>query len=178
MNWQFFTLDSYESLDELRAAFKKLCFVYHPDKHPSDKAEQYTKLFQAMIAEYELLLNVFVPKANASEQARAKADPKYYAKTFTFEQESELGQMLSKLMNFKGLIIDICGTWIWLSGKTKENKDGIHALNFRYQGAKQMWYWTPYQTKFYRRKVLSMDEIYEKYGKHTIEVGETEMLSA
>lgn len=177
--WQFFKGD-YATMDEVRSEFRRLCLKLHPDKNPKEQAEHYTELFKEMTAEYEIFLEWFIPKANAYNEQKAKQENKDYWTTFTFEQESEIGKMIVKLMQFKGIIIDVCGTWLWLSGDTKPYKDrlGKNGLGFKWANQKQKWHWTPYEWKKKNHKVLPMEKIYELYGKYTIEVEERDAITA
>ncbi len=55
--FEFLGLDITTTPDkkELKRAFKKKSFEYHPDKHP-DEIEKYTKLFQDISVAYKLIL--------------------------------------------------------------------------------------------------------------------------
>ncbi len=60
--------------------------------------------------------------------------------------------------------VEICGSWIWVSGNTREHKEILKNLKFRYAHKKQAWY---YHTEPYRKKSkreLTLDEIRDMFG--------------
>jgi hypothetical protein len=76
--------------------------------------------------------------------------------------------IINKIIRFVGINIEICGTWVWVSGNTKQYKDELKKVGFWWASKKLMWYWhTPEQTA-HRHKTWSMDKIREKYGSQFI----------
>lgn len=137
-------------IEHLRREYHRLCIVMHPDKG-GDHEE-----FCRMKAEYEEML----PGAIAGE------DPK---RGFTMAYEREIMEMIEKLMNIPGIIIDICGSWLWISGNTMDVRENLKALSFRFSGKKKNWYWSPYRSNGKRRGRYTMEQIYNKFGRETIE---------
>jgi hypothetical protein len=78
------------------------------------------------------------------------------------EQPEEFRKIINTLINLEGLIIEICGSWIWLSGNTFKFKDTIKQMGFKYASNKKMWYLG--KLKGRQRKPQSMDDIRNKYG--------------
>ena len=37
--------------------------------------------------------------------------------------------IIEQLLNYPDMLIEVCGSWIWVSGNTKEHKDILKALN-------------------------------------------------
>lgn len=92
-------------------------------------------------------------------------------KTELSEQEKqELLEKIVALKQLPGLEISLCGSWVWIGGDTKPNKDALKALGCWWAAKKKLWYWhLPVETKHYRRrKTKTMAEIEEKYGKQAI----------
>lgn len=71
--------------------------------------------------------------------------------------------MIKELALIEGIEIEICGTWIWVSGDTYPARDSLKALDFRWASVKKMWHWTP-DTKRRRSKAMSMQWIRDQYG--------------
>ncbi len=130
MNWTFFTRQ-YLSMDELRKHYREMCLQYHPDKN-LDNVEKFTEIFKQLLNEYDLFLEYFIPGENR-KQERANSNTRY-----SYETESELGRKVADMMRYSGLIIEICGSWIWLSGNTFRWKDQIKQSGFRFQGKKKI----------------------------------------
>ena len=91
-------------------------------------------------------------------------------KTELSEQEKqELLEKIVALKQLPGLEINLCGSWVWIGGDTKPQKDQLKALGCWWAAKKQLWYWhLPVETKHYRRKAKTMEEIEAKYGKQAI----------
>ena len=69
-------------------------------------------------------------------------------------------------MHYEDLIIEVVGSWIWLSGNTKPIKEKLKDLSFRYAYKKKMWY---FGEKIKNGgKTKSMEDIKSKYGVETI----------
>ncbi len=71
----------------------------------------------------------------------------------------------------------ICGSWIWLSGNTKENKEKIQSINIGtsykrgFSGPKKMWYFAPsgYKRFKFNAKSTPIERIRNIYGSEVIE---------
>ena len=167
MKWAFFN-QTYATMDALRQHYRKLCLDLHPDKHPEDTAK-FTEIFKAMSNEYQDYLVDFIPGQNAKQSAGQQP--------FTVDAESDLAAVIADLMKYPGLIIEICGSWVWLTGKTYDYKGQIKNLGFRWQHKKQSWYFAGYEFKPHRTKLMSMEHIRSKYGSMTLETEQRQSLA-
>ena len=73
-----------------------------------------------------------------------------------------------QLKGCKGLSVELCGTWIWVSGNTKKHKELLKKLGLQYARKKQKWYLKPAGYKYHKHKPISMEKIRFKYGSETI----------
>jgi len=82
----------------------------------------------------------------------------------------EINEALNKIVNLQGIIIEICGAWVWVSGNTKEHWTTLKEAGFKFSPPKKMVYFRPEyaQTRRYKKDGLSMDEIRGKYGADKI----------
>ena len=168
MNWTYFN-QNYATMNALREHYRRLCMELHPDKH-QDNPEHYTELFKAMRAEYETFLEGFIPGQNQQRQANNQHD-------FNIDAESDLADVIADLMKYPGLIIEICGSWIWLTGNTYSVKGNLKNLGFRWQHKKQSWYFAGYDFKPKKSKIMSMDHIRNKYGSMTLETEQRQSIA-
>jgi len=84
----------------------------------------------------------------------------YFSSESKFDLEIE--KVISQILHFENLIIEVVGSWIWLSGDTKPIKDKLKDLSFRYAYKKKMWY---FGEKIRNGgKTKSMEDIKSKYG--------------
>lgn len=77
----------------------------------------------------------------------------------------ELEKIISQILHYENITIELIGSWIWISGNTKEVKEKLKELNFKWASKKKMWYYG--EMKGRNPKQKSMDEIKGKYGSKT-----------
>ncbi|WP_320035447.1 hypothetical protein [Halarcobacter sp.] len=77
----------------------------------------------------------------------------------------ELEKIISKILHFENITIELVGSWIWVSGDTRNIKDKLKELGFKWASKKKMWYYGEMKSKNPNPK--SMDEIKSKYGSQT-----------
>jgi hypothetical protein len=74
----------------------------------------------------------------------------------------ELEKVISQILHYENIIIEVIGSWIWLNGDTKSIKTRLKELNFRWASRKKMWY---YGEKIRNGgKTKSINDIKSKYG--------------
>ena len=83
------------------------------------------------------------------------------------EFDLELEKVISKILHFENIVIEVVGSWIWLSGDTKSIKETLKELNFKWASKKKMWYYG--EMKGRNPKQKSMDDIKAKYGCQTVQ---------
>jgi hypothetical protein len=69
------------------------------------------------------------------------------------------------------LNIEICGSWIWVSGNTYTYKEQLKESGYHYSRSKKMWYFAsePIDEKRKYRHSQSQDKIRFKYGSEKVE---------
>lgn len=144
-----------ETIEEIRKAYNKLAFQYHPDLNKSADA---CRIMQEINAEYQQAIK-------AVKSGESLKD------NFDAEKAAQYPEIINKIINMQGLNIDICGSWVWLTGKTFLYCEQLKALNFRFSRSKKAWYWNNSKTRRLRG-MYSLKEIYEKYGKIAVETEE------
>ena len=82
-----------------------------------------------------------------------------------FKIDLDLEKIISQILHFENITIELVGSWIWLSGDTKEIKDKLKELGFKWASKKKMWYYGEMKGKSHGEK--SIDEIKDKYGSKT-----------
>ena len=139
--------------EELKKEYRKVAMKLHPDNNPDDPNA--TANFQAMqqefTAAFDRLKNIHVNK-----------DGEQYEKETT-ETAAEFMDLINKLLKM-GIEVELCGSWIWVSGNTKAVKEELKALGFKWSHNKAAWYFhrEPYRKR--SKKSMSLDDIRRMYG--------------
>lgn len=144
------------TLDELKKAYRRLAMQYHPDRGGSDE------IMKEINAEHDKLFEIL--KANHNKTA-----DEYHKTT---ETAAEFREIIEKLLKLDGLDIELCGSWLWIGGNTKEHKDTLKALGCRWSNNKKLWYWHHAEDGHRWHKGSStMTDIRTKYGSQTFKGG-------
>ena len=79
-------------------------------------------------------------------------------------------ELIDALLKLDGVGIEICGSFVWLSGNTFEHKAAIKALGFRWASKKKMWFLAPDNWSKKGRE-WDMGEIRMKHGSQVVREG-------
>ena len=139
-----------QTLEELKKQYRELAMKHHPDRGGSDEA------MKAVNAEY----NALFPKL---KDIHTNKDGETYTKE-TAETPEFFKDLISELMSMDGIIIEIIGCFVWITGDTKPNKDRLKALNFKWHMKKSAWYLAPEDYRKRSRRDYELDEIRAMYG--------------
>ena len=140
-----------EGINEAKKIYKQLAKKLHPDVGGSDE------LFKMLNSIYTNILENGI----------------YFSNEFEFDLEIE--KIISQILHYENIIIEVVGSWIWLSGDTKKIKDKLKDLGFKWASKKKMWYYGEMKGKSHGEK--SLDEIKDKYGSKTFKKKENEKLA-
>ena len=84
--------------------------------------------------------------------------------TAQHDYSETLSEALRMIIHLDGLEIEICGAWVWVSGKTYAHRAILKEAGFCYASKKKRWYFRPEDWTSRSRGSLEMDKIREKYG--------------
>jgi hypothetical protein len=152
---KYFSLDM--TIEEIRKHFRVLCLKLHPDK--GGDAEE----FKAMKSEYDRICGILA----AGEAGRANKENR--EARFTAETEKELREAIERFLSIPGIILEICGSWLWITGNTFPVRERIYLYGAKYSKTKKCWYWAADMGKGKVRGIYSMDKIRNKFGSTVIE---------
>lgn len=135
------------TLEELRNRYKQFLIKYHPDNNPDTDT---TTIMQEINSEYDELLKYFMSNQTSYPQN-------------DYSTETELKNILKEVIKIKAdILIELVGTWIWVSGNTYPIRKQLSKLGFEWAPKKKMWYWG--QLSHRCTTPLDMSAIREKYG--------------
>ena len=148
------------TLNELKAAYKRLAMLHHPDRGGD------LRTMQAINAEYDSMFERLKRQQTTGDEPEAQQ---------TAEVAEDFRKVVDALMHLDGIEIELCGSWLWIGGDTFPVKDELKAAGCRWQRKKQKWYWHPPEARTgYRKKPASMGYIRAKYGSQLIKGREKE----
>ena len=160
------------NLNELKSRFRQWAFKLHPDKGGNPKE------FSAMQQEYEAVYRKLKRNEEEGKQSNRNTDTdqrstiwedlrrKYHKGPTTGPKTGPTKRkkahkpdddgyfnIIEVLIHLDGIIIEQCGSWLWLSGNTKEHTKALKDAGCRLARKKKMWYWRPADAACnYRRK--------------------------
>jgi curved DNA-binding protein CbpA len=145
-----------KTLDELKAEYRRLAMKHHPDKGGN------LETMKAINAEHDELFEVLKKQHNAG------AD-EYHQTTETAEMFRDI---IDLLLTLDGLEVELCGSWLWIGGNTKEHKDALKKAGCGWSKNKGMWYWRhPEEGRRWRKSNTTMGDIRTKYGSQVFTAG-------
>ncbi len=145
-----------KTAEELKKQYKQLAVKYHPDLGGS------TKDMQEINDEYDILF------ARLKDIHTTADGETYTAREESRETPDEFKDIINAIIKLDGIQIELCGSWIWLTGNTFPHREILKHLNFRFSKSKTAWY---FHTEGYRKnnnKKFTLDEIRDLYGSEMI----------
>lgn len=132
------------SIDELKKAYRNLAKQHHPDHGGS------AETMKAINAEYEKLFK----KLNTENK---------------FDVKDGFREVIDKIINLDGINIEVCGSWVWVSGNTYAVKNELKEAGFMWASKKYMWYWRAEENAYRgNKKSQDMETIRMKYGSEIL----------
>lgn len=135
------------TLDALKAEYKRLVKENHPDLGGDEATMKAINNQYAEAVEYIKL------HGEQAEQAKAAR-----------EVPEEFVRVINAIISRAGLVVELVGSWIWVTGNTYENRDALKAAGYRFASKKRAWYWHNPEDGVTRGGKKSLEEIKHKYG--------------
>jgi hypothetical protein len=144
--------DNFSTPDEIRARYRQLAQLHHPDHGGS------TATMQAINAEYALAI---------AQARRANKPGKTETEYASMAQVDEhIRAAIEAIITYPGLDIEICGLWVWVGGNTKTYKDQLKTAGYKWAPKKIKWYFAGVPAG--GRGQFDMDDIRERYGSEHV----------
>lgn len=166
MQFKYFKANHTTTIEEAKKQYKKLILKYHPDLAAKNgiTIEEATKACQIINDEW-----AYLKKHNynihESSQGSVYTDE---SQDVPDDVTNRYAEIIEALIHMEGVIIEICGSFLWLSGNTYDHKADIKGLGFRWAPKKRMWYLAPKDWKKKGRRELTMSEIRDTYGSQFV----------
>ena len=144
---------------EVRTRYDELSRVFNPSN-----SKEPNEMMNTINAEYDMLMIVFRDAMLAEAE---KETVKVKEKLTVSDKIKELQEKVDP----SGLHLEICGTWLWVTGKTYQVKDILKELGFRYSANKLSWYYRQEDDRSPNQEPIPLDLIREKYGSSVVAIG-------
>ena len=145
-----------KTLEELRKEYKRLVKENHPDNGGSED------IIKVINVEYEISFHIL-------EKTDTTSSNKYNMK-----EDEMLRAVINAIINLN-IEIEICGSWVWVSGSTYSCKDDLKSNGFQWAGKKKMWFWHDPEAPVKSHGKTSMNDIRTKYGSEVVKAATTQM---
>ena len=152
------------TLEALKHEYRRLCKIYHPDLGGD------TATMAAINDEYDEVFRRIQSGRTAAQQTAESHEAEEAPEAFR--------AVISRLVILAGISIEICGSWVWVTGNTYPNRDALKAAGLRYSKGKSAWYWKPEGSYSKARRNYSMDEIRKIHGSERIKSNPAAVLTA
>jgi len=133
--------------DLVKLAYRKACIKYHPDRNPGG-----LEMMKSVNLAYEALKGLS-ESIEIDESAQSFGD--------------DLMAVINALTPLD-LGLELCGSWLWISGDTKAYKDILKEHKCRWAPKKKLWYYRPADFKSRGRGKYSMDDIRASHGSQSV----------
>lgn len=143
------------TLEDLRKEYRRLAKANHPDMGGS--AEE----MKVINIEYEMCFKIL-------ENADTAANGKKYNK----EEDAMIRDIINVIIHLN-IEIEVCGSWIWVSGNTYTCKEELKNNGFHWASKKKMWYWHNPEEVTRSHGKTTMADIRMKYGSDVVKEANT-----
>ena len=142
-----------EGINEAKKIYKTLAKKLHPDMIGGSE-----DAFKILNAVYTDLIEYKI----------------YFSNDFKIDKKKK--KIISLILHFENITIELVGSWVWVSGDTKEIKDKLKEFGFKWASKKRMWYFGEMKSKNPIPK--SMEEIKGKYRSETLKTKEKKEIAS
>jgi hypothetical protein len=141
-----------KTLEEVKAAYKKLAKQYHPDLGGD------TATMQAINTEYTFACAKTIKGANLSDEQT--------------ENEMRFSEAYRKaieqVIHLEGITVELVGMWLWATGQTYFFRKQLKSAGFFFAPKKQAWYFRTDEYRVNKSSGKSLEQIRRKYGSEVL----------
>lgn len=156
--------NSFDSIQQLKDQYKKLAVKLHPDMGGNEED------FKAMQNEYEALLKDALKGKYGADSEKVDQE---------MDVDQEMREVINQIINLEGIVIEIIGSWLWVSGNTYPVKENLKEAGMKFARKKKAWYWKSGKYKKKSRKQFDLDDLRNTFETKRVEnKGQNKQLSA
>lgn len=160
MKFKYFKANWQTPIEDAKEQYKKLVIKYHPDHGGDEEAMKEINAEWAYLFKHNYNIHRNMEGQIYTDEKQDVPD----------EVTQKYVTLINALIRLEGVGIEICGTFIWLSGDTYRWRKAIKALGFKWSQGKKMWYMAPTKRRA-RNNNWSIERIRAKYGSNVLVEG-------
>lgn len=154
--WKWFR--DCKTAEQGKARYRELVRKYHPDNGGTgEELKEISVEFKSWFARHKDIHTNSEGKTYTSEKE-------------TTETAEDFMEIINSLSTLPGIDVEICGTWLWISGNTYPVKEQLASFGCRWSRSKKKWYWTTEEFAKARYKTPSMAHIRMMYGSQKVKL--------
>ena len=142
----------FQTIDEVKSLYRSLAMQHHPDKGGNNAT------MQAINTEYAFACAKILKGENLSTEETQDEILK----------AEKYREALEKIINLEGIIIELVGAWIWVTGNTYPHRAILKQSRYMFAHKKVAWYFRTDEFKTNSRHQLTLEQIKNKYGSKSI----------
>ena len=157
--FKYIKADFKTAIEDIKSQYKKLALKLHPDMGGSVEA------MARLNVEFDFCKthNYNVHKAqNGSVYTDQNQDT-------VDDVTDRFKEIIESLIHMDGLEVEICGSFLWVGGNTREFKDELKSMGFKWASKKRRWFLAPQGWRKKGRRELTMSEIRNSYGSQLVD---------
>ena len=135
------------SEDDIKRRWRDLCKQHHPDLGGD------LRTMQAINAEYETSLRDMYRHTMTNEAAEDR-----------IATDRETAAKVQEIILNGGLIVELCGRWVWVTGNTYDHRATLKTAGFRFSSKKTAWYWHKEGDAPGKHRAWTLDQIRAAHG--------------
>lgn len=140
-----------KTIEEVKALYKELAKKNHPDRGGD------TETMQLINTEYAYACSLILKgKDFTAEQADEE-----------IRMSEEFRKVIEQIINLPGIVIEVVGNWIWVTGNTYPVRANLKAAGLFFASKKVAWYFRTDEFKTKGGK-KTLDQIRQKYGSEKV----------
>lgn len=160
MHFEYFKADFRTPIESVKKQYHKLVLENHPDRGGDEEAMKRINTEWDWLKSHNYNIHESKDGSIYTNEDQWKPD----------DLTERFAVLINALMRLEGVGIEICGSFIWVSGNTREYKDVLRALGLKWSRNKKMWYAAP-KDWFSRGKAWSMEKIRTHHGSRVVTDG-------